>query len=115
MAMVNVTGTEFKTGASAVVTEDIANITQSGSKKSSGQIRVFRNEEGEVASVYKVDAGSKQIQFEGILEASASLPKKGDDIEVDGVTYYVESADLIYKNDDAQKIRVTANLYADLA
>ena len=111
MGMVKKAGTEFKKGMFAVD----GNIAQSGSKKSSGQIRVFRNEEGAVASVYKVDAGSKQVTFEGLLEASATLPKKGDTITVDDVTYYVESADLIYKNDDAQKIRVTANLYADLA
>ena len=111
MAMVNKAGTEFETGMFTV--DD--NIAQSGSKKSSGQIRVFRNEEGAVASVYKVDAGSKQITFEGLLAASAALPKKGEKITVDDVDYYVESADLIYKNDDAQKIRVTANLYADLA
>ena len=111
MAMVKKAGTEFKKGMFAVD----GNIAQSGSKKSTGQIRVFRNEEGAVASVYKVDAGSKQVQFEGLLAASATLPKKGDTIKIDSVTYYVESADLIYKNDDAQKIRVTANLYADLA
>ena len=111
MAMVKKAGTEFEKGMFAVD----GNIAQSGSKKSSGQIRVFRNEDGAVASVYKVDAGSKQVTFEGILEASASLPKKGEDITIDDVTYYVESAELIYKNDDAQKIRVTANLYADLA
>ena len=111
MAMVNKAGTEFQKGMFEVE----GRINQSGSKKSSGQIRVFRNEQGSVASVYKVDAGSKQVTFEGLLQASATLPKKGDEIEIDDVTYYVESADLIYKNDDAQKIRVTANLYADLA
>ena len=111
MAMAKKAGTEFETGMFSVVD----NIAQSGSKKSTGQIRVFRNEDGEVASVYKVDAGSKQVQFEGLLESSATLPKKGDTITIDDDTYYVESADLIYKNDDAQKIRVTANLYADLA
>ena len=111
MGMVKKAGTEFETGMFEVTGQ----INQSGSKKSTGQIRVFRNEEGAVASVYKVDAGSKQVTFEGLLQASATLPKKGDEIEIDDVTYYVESADLIYKNDDAQKIRVTANLYADLA
>ena len=111
MAMVNKAGTAFEKGM--FVVDD--NIAQSGSKKSTGQIRVFRDEEGAVASVYKVDAGSKQVQFEGLLQSGAALPKKGDTITIDDVDYYVESADLIYKNDDAQKIRVTANLYADLA
>lgn len=111
MAMVKKAGTEFQKGMFAVD----GNISQSGSKKSNGKIRVFRDKDGAVASVYKVDAGSKQVTFEGLLEGSASLPKKGDTITVDGITYYVESANLIYQCDDAQKIRVTANLYADLA
>ena len=102
---------EFKTGMFEV--ED--NIAQSGSKKSSGQIRVFKDHEGNTVSVYKVDAGSKKITFDGLLAADADLPEKGSEITIDDVTYYVDTADLIYKNDDAQKIRVTANLYADLA
>ena len=111
MAMVKKAGTDFSKGMFEVE----GRINQSGSKKSSGQIRVFRNEKGEVASVYKVDAGSKQVTFEGLLQDGATLPNKGEDITLDDKTYYVESAELIYKNDDAQKIRVTANLYADLA
>ena len=111
MGMVKKAGTEFETGMFEVVGQ----INQSGSKKSSGQIRVYRNERGQVASVYKVDAGSKQVTFEGLLPASATLPKKGDPITVDDDTYYVESAELVYQNDEAQKVRITANLYADLA
>lgn len=111
MALVKKAGAEFETGMFAVD----GNIAQSGSKAAAGELRVYRDENGNVASVYKIDAGSKTVQFEGLLKASATLPKKGSTIEVDDDTYYVENADLIYQNDEVQKVRITAHLYADLA
>ena len=111
MAMIKKVGTEYQTGMFKID----GHINQSGSKEAAGEIRVFKNEDNETVSVYKVDSGSKKIQFEGLLEAGVNLPKKGDTISDDENDYYVESAELIYKNDDAQKIRVTATLYADLA
>lgn len=111
MALVKKAGVEFEAGMFAVD----GNIAQSGSKAAAGEIRVYRNEEGQVFSIYKVDAGSKTVQFEGLLAASATLPKKGDTIEIDDKTYYVDSAELVYQSDEAKKIRVTAKLYADLS
>lgn len=111
MGMVHKTGTEYQTGMFKIDGQ----INQSGSKEAAGELRIYKDEDCHTVSVYKVDAGSKKIQFEGLLEASAELPKKGDTVSDDDNTYYVEDAELIYKNDDVQKIRVTAMLYADLA
>lgn len=111
MAMIKKVGTEYQTGMFKIDGQ----INQSGSKEAAGELRVYKNEDNETVSVYKVDAGSKKIQFEGLLQAGVDLPKKGDTISDDENDYYVEDAELLFKNDDAQKIRVTAMLYADLA
>ena len=111
MAIEKKGGTEFQTG----MFESDKGIAQSGSKAAAGELRVYRDEDGAVCSVYKIDPGSKSFTFEALLTSSASLPLKGERIVVDGNASFVESADLIYQNDEVKKIRVTAKYFTTVS
>lgn len=108
--MTNKAGTQFATG---VFTVDDC-IAQSGTKGTAGELKPYRNESGAICSIYKQDSKDKTVQYEGLLKSGVSLPKKGDEIEIDSVTYRVETAEIVYQNDDVQKIRGTARYYDDI-
>ena len=91
---------------------------QSGSKSAGGELKTYRNKDGEICSLYAVDEDESDIQFEGLLKTSGYTPKDvGDPITISGVTIppggqcLVEEWEEVYQNDDVTKVRGKAHIY----
>ena len=91
---------------------------QSGQKSAGGELKTYRNKDGEICSLYAVDADESDIQFEGLLKTSGYTAKDvGDPITITGVTIptggqcLVEEWEEVYQNDEVTKVRGKAHIY----
>ena len=91
---------------------------QSGQKSAGGELKTYRNKDGEICSLYAVDADESDIQFEGLLKTQGYKAKDvGDPITISGVTVpsggqcLVEEWEEVYQNDDVTKVRGKAHIY----
>ena len=112
MGMEKVAGTELNTGC-LVLTGMVA---QTVTKQAGGELREYRNESGNVFSLYLYD-GHEKISFEGLLSAAqaATLKTKGSTIAVDSTTYYIEDYQIVFTNNDVSKVSGSARTYPDLS
>lgn len=112
MAMEKVAGTELSVGC----LELTGMVAQSVTKQAGGELREYRDEDGNVFSLYLYD-GHEKISFEGLLTAAqaASLKTKGSTISVDSTTYYIEDYQVQFTNNDVSKVSGSARTYPDLS
>lgn len=112
MGMVKKAGTELATGCLTLT----GMVAQTTTASAGGELREYRNEDGEVFSLYLYD-GHEQISFEGLLQASdaQTLKEKGSTIVVDSTTYYITDYQVQYTNNDVSKVSGSARTYPDLA
>ena len=115
MALEHVTGTELATGMPLVISGLEG---QSGQKSAGGELKTYRNKDGEICSLYAVDADESDIQFEGLLKTSGYTAKDvGDEVTITGVTLptggkcLVEEWEEVYQNDEVTKVRGKAHIY----
>ena len=119
MALEHVTGQQLQTGMPLVV----AGLEgQSGGKSAGGSLKTYRNKDGEICSLYAVDAEESEVTFEGLMKTSGYTPKDvGDEVTVTGVTLptvsgctaklLVEEWEEVYQNDEVTKVRGKAHIY----
>jgi hypothetical protein len=112
MGMTKVAGAELKVGVGTIS----GMVAQSKTATAGGELREYRDEDGNVFSLYLYD-DHEQISFEGLLKASDAdaLKKKGSTITVDSVTYYISDYQVQYTNNDVSKVSGSARTYPDLA
>ena len=91
---------------------------QSGQKSAGGELKTYRNKDGEICSLYAVDADESDVQFEGLLKTSGYEAKDvGDPITITGVSIptggqcLVEEWEEVYQNDEVTKVRGKAHIY----
>ena len=115
MALEHVTGTELATGMPLVISGLEG---QSGQKSAGGELKTYRNKDGEICSLYAVDADESDVQFEGLMKTSGYTAKDvGDEVTITGVTLptggkcLVEEWEEVYQNDEVTKVRGKAHIY----
>ena len=99
MAMKKVAGTELATGISKID----GMVAQSGSKSAGGELKVFKDEDGNVMTLY-VDDEHSGVSFEGLLKGDAAEKKIGDSFSACGVTGYITAWTVSWTNDDVSKV-----------
>ena len=112
MGMVKKAGADLATGCLTLT----GMVAQTATASAGGELREYRNEDGEVFALYLYD-GHEQIAFEGLLRASdaQTLQAKGSTIVVDTVTYYIQEYQVQFTNNDVSKVSGSARTYPDLA
>lgn len=112
MGMTKVAGTELKTGCLTLT----GMVAQSVSQTAGGELREYRDEDGDVFSLYLYD-GHDQISFEGLLKSTdaATLKTKGSTIVVDSTTYYITDYTVQFTNNDVSKVSGSARTYPDIS
>ena len=100
MSMTKKAGTELVTGISPIE----GMVAQRGSKSAGGELKVFRNEEGDVMTIY-VDDAHNEVSFEGLLRTSDVAGKGiGDEFSACGVSGYITAWTEEWSNDDVAKV-----------
>lgn len=112
MAMTKKAGAELKTGCLTLT----GMVAQSVTKTAGGEIREYRDEDGNVFSLYLYD-DHEQISFEGLLKATdaETLKSKGSTIVIDSTTYYITDYSVQFTNNDVSKVSGSARTYPDIA
>ena len=121
MALLHVIGKKLATGMPLVYTGVEG---QSGQQSAGGELKTYRNKDGEVCSLYAVDADESDVQFEGLMKTQGYFERDvGDDITslVTGITLptvsgrtaklLVEEWETVYQNDEVTKVRGKAHTY----
>ena len=119
MALEHVTGVELQTGMPLVISGLEG---QSGQKSAGGELKTYRNKDGEICSLYAVDADESDVQFEGLLKTSGYTAKDvGDEVTITGVTLptvtgctakcLVKEWEEVYQNEEVTKVRGKAHIY----
>ena len=112
MGMTKVAGAELSFGVGTIS----GMVAQSKTTSSGGELREYRDEDGNVFSVYLFD-DHEQVSFEGLLKSSdaATLKKKGATITIDSVTYYISEYQVQFTNNDVSKVSGSARTYPDIS
>lgn len=112
MGMTKAAGTELKTGCLTLT----GMVAQTVSHTAGGELREYRDEDGDVISLYLYD-GHDQISFEGLLKSSDAdtLKTKGSTIVVDSTTYYITDYTVQFTNNDVSKVSGSARTYPDIS
>ena len=100
MSMTKKAGTALATGMSRID----GMVAQNGHKAAGGEIKTFKDEDGNVMSLY-VDDPHDEVSFEGLLKSSAVEGKAiGDEFTACGVSGYITAWDVAWTNDDVTKV-----------
>lgn len=112
MAMVKKAGTELKTGCLTLS----GMVAQTVTKTAGGELREYRDEDGDVFSLYLYD-DHEQISFEGLLKSTDAdaLKTKGSTIVIDSTTYYITDYSVQFTNNDVSKVSGSARTYPDIS
>ena len=78
-------------------------IAQSGSTAAAGELKTYKDEDGNYISLYLVD-GHTEVEFEGLLEASAAEHELGDTFTAFGVSGRLTKWQIQWSNDDVAKV-----------
>ena len=92
---------------------------QSGQLTAAGELKTYRNKDGDICSLYVVDQNEFDITFEGLMKKAGYEPKDvGDPLTgVSGVTIptggklLVQEWEEVYSNEDVVKVRGKVHLY----
>lgn len=95
---------------------------QDGSKVAGGELKVYRNKNGAIDTLYAVDADEFDVTFTGLMKKTGYTAKdKGDPITITGVTvptvtgctptFLVEEWKELWQNDEVVRVQGKAHLY----
>lgn len=111
MSMEHKAGTELLTGVTDAVSG--TGLEQTVTKSPKGEFKVFKDKAGKEISLY-VTGKHHEYSFEALLAAAAEEKEIGDGITIGSKNYYVQSWDVVEKNDDAQLVRGTVRDFPDI-
>jgi len=101
MAMEKKLGTQLQTGVTATGINGVHE--QSATKSAAGELKVYKDKDGNDISVYVVDKHT-EYSFEAILASSVPDKAIGDQSAIGGVTGVITKWDIIESNDDVKKV-----------
>ena len=89
---------------------------QSATETAAGELKLYRDANGEICSVYAVDGDETECTFEGLLKTSGYTAKDvGDSVSISGAqgsgSWVVSAWEEVYSNDEVTKVRGTAHSY----
>lgn len=111
MAMVKAIGTELQTGVTATGLSGIHE--QSATKSSAGELKVYKNEDGNDISAYVVDKHT-EFSFEALIESSAVDHEIGDQVKLGDVSGVVTRWDIVESNEDVKKVSGAIRTFPDI-
>ena len=110
MAMTKKAGTALQFGVPQVS----GCVAQSGSTSAGGELKTYRDENGNYLALY-VDDEHQKASFNGILKKGQAQGKKvGDKFEALGVSGYLDSWEVDWSNDDVAKVSGSLRDYKGL-
>lgn len=111
MAMEKKIGKTLQTGVDA---SGIGGVhEQSSTKSAAGELKVYKDRNGNDISVYVVDKHT-EYSFEAILESSVPDKDIGDSVTLNGITGVVTKWDKTAQNDDVKKVSVGIRTFPDI-
>lgn len=111
MAMEKKIGKTLQTGVDA---SGIGGVhEQSSTKSAAGELKVYKDRNGNDISVYVVDKHT-EYSFEAILEASVPDKDIGDSVTLNGITGVVTKWEKTAQNDDVKKVAVGIRTFPDI-
>ena len=112
MAMEKKLGKELSTGVTATGLSGIHE--QSATKSSKGEIKVYKDKDGNDISVYVTDKHD-EYSFEALIESSVEDKEVGDQATIGGVTGVITQWDVVEKNDDVKLVRGAIRTFPDIS
>lgn len=112
MAMDHKAGIELQTG---VTPSGVSGVhEQSATMSAKGELKVFKDREGNDISVYATDKHN-EYSFEALLESDVEDHEVGDGpFTIGGVSGYITQWDVVEKNDDAKLVRGGIRTFLDI-
>ena len=111
MAMVKAIGTELQTGVTATGISGIHE--QSATKSSAGELKVYKDKDGNDIAAYVVDK-HREVSFEALIESSAVDHEIGDQVTIAGVSGVVTRWDIVESNEDVKKVSGAIRTFPDI-
>lgn len=111
MAMQKKLGTTLQTGVTASGISGVHE--QSSTKSSAGELKVYKDKDGNDISVYVVDK-HKEYSIEAILQTSVSDKDIGDTVTIAGITGVVTKWDVSESNEDVKKVSIGIRTFPDI-
>lgn len=111
MAMEKAIGTELQTGVTATGISGIHE--QSATKSSAGELKVYKDKDGNDISAYVVDK-HVEFSFEALIESSAVDHEIGDQVTLAGVSGVVTRWDVVESNEDVKKVSGAIRTFPDI-
>ena len=111
MAMTKKLGAALQTGVTASGISGVHE--QSATRSAAGELKVFKDKDGNDVSVYVVDK-HREYSFEAVLAASVADREIGDTVTVAGVTGVVTRWDVSESNEDVKKVSIGVRTFPDI-
>jgi len=111
MAMTKVLGTALQTGVTASGISGVHE--QSATKSQAGELKTYKDKDGQTISVYAVDR-HLEYSFEALIASSVSDKQIGDRTTVAGITGVVTKWDVTESNEDVKKVSIGIRTFEDL-
>ena len=111
MSMQKKLGTTLQTGVTASGISGVHE--QSSTKSSAGELKVYKDKDGNDISVYVVDK-HKEYSIEAILQSSVSDKDIGDTVTIAGITGVVTKWDVSESNEDVKKVSIGIRTSPDI-
>ena len=111
MSMQKKLGTTLQTGVTASGISGVHE--QSSTKSSAGELKVYKDKDGNDISVYVVDK-HKEYSIEAILQSSVSDKEIGDTVTIAGITGVVIKWDVSESNEDVKKVSIGIRTFPDI-
>ena len=106
MAMTLKAGTALKFGAPEVS----VGINQSGTTTAGGDLRVYKDHNGNDISIYLNDDHT-EATFDALLEASATMKKIGDEFSIGDVSGRITAWTINWSNEEVARVSGTIRTY----
>lgn len=111
MSMQKKLGATLQTGVTASGISGVHE--QSSTKSSAGELKVYKDKDGNDISVYVVDK-HKEYSIEAILQSSVSDKDIGDTVTIAGITGVVTKWDVSESNEDVKKVSIGIRTFPDI-
>ena len=111
MSMQKKLGVTLQTGVTASGISGVHE--QSSTKSAAGELKVYKDKDGNDISVYVVDK-HKEYSIEAILQSSVSDKDIGDTVTIAGITGVVTKWDVSESNEDVKKVSIGIRTFPDI-
>ena len=111
MAMEKVLGKDLATGVTETGISGVHE--QSSTKSAKGELKTYKDKDGNDISVYSTDKHD-EYSFEALIETSVTDKAIGETTTIAGVTGVITQWDVVEKNDDVKLVRGGIRTFPDI-